>query len=132
MSEDEVEAHTRNDTIWQRPTWPLGNRGERPNGRKETVVEDDFGVYADTVRDKHNRRDDAYSHREPSSLRSDQARALATLDLDATADQVAIKARYKELVKRYHPDANGGDKAAEERLKIINEAYTTLKKGLAA
>ncbi|MFO1060844.1 MAG: DnaJ domain-containing protein, partial [Dongiaceae bacterium] len=35
--------------------------------------------------------------------------------------------RYKSLVKRLHPDANGGDKAAEERLKHINLAYSTLK-----
>jgi len=29
-------------------------------------------------------------------------------------------------VKRFHPDANGGDKTAEERLKRINQAYTFL------
>jgi curved DNA-binding protein CbpA len=40
---------------------------------------------------------------------------------------VSIKARYKELVKRFHPDANGGDKGAEEQLKLINQAYSTLK-----
>jgi curved DNA-binding protein CbpA len=34
------------------------------------------------------------------------------------------------LVKRFHPDANGGDRDAEERLKLINDAYTTLKKAL--
>ena len=38
-----------------------------------------------------------------------------------------IKARYKALAKLHHPDANGGDKAAEERLKSINQAYTLLK-----
>jgi curved DNA-binding protein CbpA len=31
------------------------------------------------------------------------------------------------LVKLHHPDAHGGDKEAEEKLKIINQAYTTLK-----
>ena len=41
-----------------------------------------------------------------------------------------VKARYIELVKRFHPDTNGGDKTAEERLKLINEAYTTLKNGV--
>ncbi len=38
-----------------------------------------------------------------------------------------LKARYKALVKLHHPDAHGGDKAAEERLKVINQAYSTLK-----
>jgi curved DNA-binding protein CbpA len=41
-----------------------------------------------------------------------------------------LKARYKELVKLHHPDANGGDKGAEERLKLINQAYATLKQRL--
>ena len=38
-----------------------------------------------------------------------------------------LKTRYKELVKLNHPDTHGGDKAAEERLKIVNLAYATLK-----
>jgi curved DNA-binding protein CbpA len=38
-----------------------------------------------------------------------------------------VKARYKTLAKRLHPDANGGDKVAEERLKLVNHAYTILK-----
>jgi DnaJ-class molecular chaperone len=53
--------------------------------------------------------------------------ALRTLDLAPGATPAQIKARYKELAKRHHPDANGGDKAAEERLKSINQAYTLLK-----
>ena len=39
----------------------------------------------------------------------------------------ALKARYKELAKRHHPDANGGDKASEERLKLINLAYAAIR-----
>ena len=54
-------------------------------------------------------------------------KALETLDLDDTADRVAIKARYKELVKRFHPDANGGDRSREGRLQEILKAYQTLK-----
>jgi curved DNA-binding protein CbpA len=41
-----------------------------------------------------------------------------------------LKSRYKHLAKLNHPDRNGGDKEAEERLKLINEAYTTLKRFL--
>jgi curved DNA-binding protein CbpA len=40
----------------------------------------------------------------------------------------AIKVRYKELVKRFHPDANGGDRTNEDRLKTVNQAYATLRK----
>jgi curved DNA-binding protein CbpA len=54
------------------------------------------------------------------------------MDLDAPLNLTGLKTRYKELVKLHHPDANGGDKLAEERLKEINEAYSTLKKALAA
>jgi curved DNA-binding protein CbpA len=44
---------------------------------------------------------------------------------DATRSE--LKARYKQLVKQHHPDLHGGDKRAEERLKLINEAYTYLR-----
>jgi curved DNA-binding protein CbpA len=54
------------------------------------------------------------------------------LDLSLPVTLLEVKARYKQLVKRHHPDANGGDKAAEERLKIINEAYATLRHSLAS
>ena len=40
---------------------------------------------------------------------------------------VRLKARYKELVKLHHPDANGGARDAEEKLKVINAAYSTLR-----
>ena len=56
----------------------------------------------------------------------EEAAALAVFELDASAGASAIKARYKELVKRLHPDANGGDKAAEEQMKDVNRAYATL------
>jgi curved DNA-binding protein CbpA len=48
---------------------------------------------------------------------------MATLDLTPPVTIVALKTRYKKLVKLYHPDANGGDKAAEEKFKDISEAY---------
>lgn len=53
-------------------------------------------------------------------------RALAALDLDPPAGPAAIRGRYRELVKKHHPDANGGDKRAEERLKSITAAYAHL------
>ncbi len=53
--------------------------------------------------------------------------ALDRLGLDETADPVSIKATYKALVKRFHPDAHGGDRTYEERLRDIIRAHDTLK-----
>jgi curved DNA-binding protein CbpA len=57
-----------------------------------------------------------------------EAKALDTLGLPHTARDAEIKARYKELVKRLHPDANGGDRSLEDRLREIIQAYSLLKK----
>ncbi|WP_420403433.1 J domain-containing protein [Nisaea sp.] len=59
-----------------------------------------------------------------------EGKAFAIMGLEPPVSEMELKTRYKQLVKKHHPDANGGDKQAEERLKMINEAYTTLKKFL--
>ena len=56
-----------------------------------------------------------------------QLTAFDTLNLEPSATLNEIKARYKELVKRFHPDANGGDRGAEERLKQVIKAYGVLR-----
>ena len=58
--------------------------------------------------------------------------ALQIMNFDGPVTLTELKSRYKELVKRLHPDANGGNRAAEEKLKDINQAYATLKKFLVA
>ena len=54
-------------------------------------------------------------------------RVARKFEIEPPLTPVRLKARYKALVKLHHPDAHGGDKAAEEKLKIINQAYATLK-----
>jgi DnaJ-class molecular chaperone len=54
--------------------------------------------------------------------------ALADLDLDDTAEPKDIKKRYHELLKRCHPDSNGGDRSAEHKLQRVIQAWKTLKK----
>jgi DnaJ-domain-containing protein 1 len=54
-------------------------------------------------------------------------KALLTLELGGDATPAKIKSRYKELVKRHHPDANGGDRSSEERLREIIQAYNFLR-----
>lgn len=57
-----------------------------------------------------------------------ERRALEELDLQETADGPLIRARYLELVKRFHPDANGGDRATEQKLARVLKAYKSLQK----
>ncbi len=66
------------------------------------------------------------SQQTPPELRE----PLATLGLSWPTTLEAVKTRYKELAKRHHPDANGGDRDAEERLKTINLAYAALRSRL--
>ena len=49
-----------------------------------------------------------------------------TLGVAKTAKPAEIKAAYRKLARKYHPDANKGDSSAEERFKEISEAYSVL------
>ena len=74
----------------------------------------------------------ARRRRRAARLKPLEAKALEALNLPATATQAEIKSRFKELVKRHHPDANGGDTRSEDQLREIIQAYNYLKQaGLA-
>lgn len=60
-------------------------------------------------------------------LKTLEAKAFETLGLSASATSADIKAAYKDLVKKHHPDANGGDRGSEERFRAVIQAYQLLK-----
>lgn len=117
MSEAEVEASRRADIVGGRPSWPLGARGPRCYSLDQEELR--AALHRFFTFEEEPRR--------PRRPATQEEEALAVLDLDIHATAAEIKARYKVLVKLHHPDANGGDKAAEDRLKSINQAYTYLK-----
>ncbi len=120
MSPGEIEAQVRADTSWQRPTWPLGRLGARID---DAALRDELGALgARFGAPPRARADDT-----PTELRE----PLATLGLDWPVSMDVLKQRYKMLAKQHHPDANGGDRASEERLKTINLAYAALRGRLA-
>lgn len=124
MSMDEIMNVQAATATWNRPTWRMGQKGE---GGHFSEINDDLGIFAangfaftsgpDKTRE---------SFAESKVASKDERRALAILNLDAPVTVADIKAKYKELVKIYHPDVNGGDAGSEEKIKEINHAYSLL------
>lgn len=126
MSDDDVARYQKEAVIGHRPTWTMGAR--RAAG--DRAVGDDPEFFADPLGVMRGRAEQARARaQQPQGPRVGvaAAKALATLDLDETADPATIRARYKELVKRLHPDANGGDRSREEKLREIIQAYKQLR-----
>lgn len=124
MSPDQIEAIRRADVTGHRPTWPMGVRGASGFDFTTARFRDFFGTYRTDGGDAGKSGTFGAGERSASD---EHSRAMAVLDLEpGAATKKEVKARYKTLVKLHHPDANGGDKASEERLKSINQAYTYL------
>ncbi len=120
MSEAEIQAFRVDAQTGHRPTWPMGKRAARMRDGNDAPPAghyDEFGDVAEKPKVRAPER----------RLLRPQLVALETLGLEPSATLPEIKARYKELVKRFHPDANGGDRGAEERLKQVIKAYGVLR-----
>ncbi|WP_395666777.1 J domain-containing protein [Methylocella sp.] len=117
MSTQDVARYQRDALTGHRPTWAMG--GARTTGAAPADAAP-AGMGAGAF--------GAGFRAEPERPRHGVAalRALGVLGLDDTADAAAVKARYKDLVKRLHPDANNGDRSNEDRLREIIRAYKYL------
>ena len=118
MSPGEIEQQLRADTSWQRPSWPLGRLGQ---SRMDETLENELHAFTFGSRPAPNGTPPRPAA--PPELRE----ALHVLHLEWPVSMYEVKTRYKELAKRHHPDANGGNKASEEILKSVNLAYATLR-----
>jgi hypothetical protein len=67
----------------------------------------------------------------PSRFTHAERRALSVLGLPEDSDRTALRSRYSKLVRRYHPDKNGGDRSHETQLREVIEAYQALKQSAA-
>jgi hypothetical protein len=124
MTEQEIYSFRCEAITGHRPTWPLGKCAaeKHANRKRETAwshhFEDGFAIFEEA---------EPAQRPKPTRLTRVQIDSLTILNLEEGATLHHIKARYKELVKRYHPDANGGDRGAEERLKQVIRAYGHLR-----
>ncbi len=134
---DQIEAHIRNDSCWGRPTWPMGLRlaATRMAEDLNRKFDADFGGLDGEKEGSGFRAQPGPDSQHPFAQTPEEAAAYRTLgfgkELTEPLTLTELKARYKELAKRLHPDLNGGDEMAEERLKAINHAYAVLREVLA-
>ena len=122
MKDDAVLAYQKDALTGHRPTWKMGTgkRASRPNLRGTGT--DPFGLFGEGMRAEQQARAEA-----ARPVRNAERKALDTLGLDVGATPQQVKMRFKELVKRHHPDANGGDRSTENRLIEVIKSYNYLK-----
>jgi len=132
MSEDAIAKYQKDAVTGHRPTWKMGSiGGQRGTARRmrgksragDWGADDPFSLFGEMG----GRPGQARPASEGRKILNAQRRAFDVLGLEASAKRADIKSRFKMLVKRHHPDANGGDRGSEERLREIIAAYNYLK-----
>jgi len=132
MKADDIDAYQKASATGHRPTWQMGaKRGTREGASADSAshssgwtrgFRDMFGFFGAAAAGTER---EAEPERRP--VRNLERRSFAALDLEGHEPKQEIKARFKALVKLHHPDANGGDRSSEDRLREIIQAYNHLK-----
>jgi curved DNA-binding protein CbpA len=128
LTDTDIARFQKEALTGHRPTWTMGANGAARFGPDLAQKRSGHAGYYTRIRDPFGmfggHADETPRERKAKPL---EAKALETLGLDAKATGAAIKSRYKELVKRHHPDANGGDRGSEDRFRDVLQAYRVLK-----
>lgn len=133
MSDDAVARFQKDALTGHRPTWKMGVNGKGGTDAQARFApdfgsaHDPLGVFHEVGGRMRWQPGDDHPEREGRMIRNAERKALDTLGLELSATREDIKARFKLLVKRHHPDANGGDRASEEQLRNVIQAYNYLK-----
>ncbi len=130
MSDDAVAAYQKDAVVGHRPTWSMGvnptGRAREPGAAppRDWEFSDPLGV----LREEGIGQAQRLQPEPPKPRYSGPVRkALDVLGLEEGADAATIRSTYKTLVKKFHPDAHGGDRSFEDRLRDIIKAHDTLK-----
>ncbi|MTI18295.1 molecular chaperone DnaJ [Rhodobacteraceae bacterium RKSG542] len=123
MDDDAVRTYQKDSATGHRPTWKMGVNSDNfaaGGSKSEPDMNDPHDFFAG--------RGERAPQKPRRKVLALEKRSLEALNLTETATSAEIKSRYKELVKIHHPDANGGDRSCEDRLREVIQAYNTLKK----
>ena len=126
MSADEIYAAQTPGAGWASET-----RAFRPDGGVDGMPRwADFDDPLDAIggRARDIKRQAAGRSREFQRFTPREREALNVMGLTPGTDRPQLRRRYSELVRRYHPDRNGGDRRYEARLQRVVEAYQLLRR----
>jgi len=130
MPEDAVQAFQKDAVTGHRPTWRMGfNASRRAGGSATKGPEADFHGFdwSDPFVLFEGPGRPEPEPRQGRTVHKGERKAFHTLGLEIDASAKEIKSRFKALVKRHHPDVNGGDRSTEDQLKDVIQAYNYLK-----
>ena len=119
MSTDQIEAAQSPIAGWDRATRAFATGGADP-----PPTWSDFRDPLDAVSGRFGTRRTAPS---ASRFSANELRALSVLGLGDDSSLGDVRKRYSKLVRRYHPDRNGGDRGQEAKLQGVIDAWQTLK-----
>jgi hypothetical protein len=122
MTADEIHAQQRPYAGWERETRAFSAAAQGGTPRWADFIDPLDAIQARYGTGGQQARKDG------KPLSDADRRALKVLGLEADADRRGLRQRYSELVRRYHPDRNGGDRSQEKKLQQVIDAYTQLKK----
>ena len=124
MSAEQISEAQNPYGGWERETRAFGTVGQSQTPRWA-----DFIDPLDAIGARFRARAEATRERKDGRVLSEGDRKhLGTLGLDVDVDRKALRTRYAELVRRYHPDRNGGDRSMEKALQEVIAAYQQLKR----
>ena len=122
MSAEEINEAQRPLAGWERPS-----RRHRAVGCDPMPAWNDFADPLDAIAARFQRADRG----PPQRFTPSERKALGALGLAEDADLHSVRQRYSSLVRRFHPDRNGGDRSQEKNLAAVIDAWQTLKKAKA-
>lgn len=122
MSAEEIHAQQRPFAGWERETRAFAHSGADAPPRWS-----DFTDPLDAISGRFRRAAPVAGRTDGRPLSDADRRSLKVLGLTLDIDRRALRERYAELVRRYHPDRNGGDRSFEAKLQEVIAAYTQLK-----
>ncbi len=124
MSPDEIHDAQRPFAGWERETRAFNATGGADRPPRWADFSDPLDAISARFRE---RMKDRAERKDGKPLSGKDREAMRTLALEIDADRMALRKRYSELVRRFHPDRNGGDRGHEAQLQEVIAAYQHLR-----